>query len=66
MIPEFGFSDDVVSSEQSQGVDFGIWVLFSWDFSSHDKKLSDLKLIMDLLSFAMMNQLDLDFLGGLI
>ena len=62
MVPEFGFGDDVVSSEQSEGVDFGIGVLFSGEFSSHDKELSDLRLIMSLLSFAMKNQWDLDFL----
>lgn len=56
VVPKFGFSDDIVSSEQSETIDFGIGVLFSWDFSSHDKELSDLKLIMSLLSFAMMNQ----------
>ena len=56
MVPEFGFGDDVVSSEQSEAIDFGIWVLFSGEFSSHDKELSDLKLIMSLLSFATMNQ----------
>ena len=66
MVPEFGFGDDVVSREQSQSVNFGIWVVFSREFSSHDKILSDLKLMMDLLSFAMINQLDLGFLGGLI
>ncbi len=66
MVPEFGFSDDVVSCEQSQSVNFGTWVLFGGEFSSHDKILSDLELMMNLLSFAMMNQLDLDFLEGLI
>lgn len=66
MVPEFGFGDNIVSSKQSQSVNFWIWVLFGGEFSSHDKILSDLILMKDLLSFAMMNQLDLDFLGGLI
>lgn len=56
MVPEFGFGDNVISGEQSQGINFGIRVLFGGEFSSHNKKLSDLKLIIVLLSFAMMNQ----------
>ena len=40
---KFGFGDDVVSSEQSEGVDFRIWVLLGGDFSSHNKILSDLR-----------------------
>jgi hypothetical protein len=66
MIPEFGFSDNVISGEQSQSIYFGTWVLLGWELSSHNKKLSDLKLIILLLSFVMMHQLDLDFLEGLI
>ena len=59
MIPEFGFGDDVVSSEESQSIDFGVGILFSGLFSAHDKELPDLRSINNLPSFEVKRQLDL-------
>ena len=64
VVPEFAFGDDVVSCEQSEGIDFGIGVLFSGLLSSHDKELSDLRLKNKVLSFGVMSRWDLGFLWG--
>ena len=62
MIPEFRFGDDIISGKETKSIYFGIWVLFSGKFSTHDEILSNLRLIMILLSFGVKNQLDLGFL----
>jgi hypothetical protein len=59
VIPEFGFGDDVVSSEESQSIDFGVGILFSGLFSAHNKELPDLRLMNNLPSFEVKSQLDL-------
>lgn len=62
VVPEFALGDDVVSCEQSEGIDFGIGVLFSGLLSSHDEELSDLRLNNKVLSFGVMSRWDLGFL----
>jgi len=66
MVPELRFGDDVVSCEQSQGINFWVGILFGWEFSSHNKELSDLKIEFSLPSFGVKHQLGLDFLCWLI
>lgn len=36
MIPELGFSDNFVGSEQSEGIDFGVGILLSREFSTEN------------------------------
>ena len=62
MVPEFRFGDDFVSGEESDGIDFGVGILFSGLFSAHDKELPDLRSINNLPSFEVMSQLGLGFL----
>eukprot|EP00178_Gracilaria_changii_P021125 TRINITY_DN6286_c0_g1_i1.p1 TRINITY_DN6286_c0_g1~~TRINITY_DN6286_c0_g1_i1.p1 ORF type:complete len:134 (-),score=8.48 TRINITY_DN6286_c0_g1_i1:79-480(-) len=36
MIPEFGFSDNIIGSKKTDGINLGVWVLLSGKLSSHN------------------------------
>lgn len=60
MIPKFGFGDYVISCEESDGIDFGIRILFAWKSATHHEILSNLNLLRAIPSFGVRNQLDLE------
>lgn len=39
MVPEFGLSHNVISSEKANSVDFGSWICLSRELPAHNKKL---------------------------
>ena len=45
MVPEFGFSNDFVGGEQTDGIYFWVGVLISGDFAAEDEILSSLRLL---------------------
>ena len=44
VVPKLGLSDNFISCEESNGIDFGVSVLFSRQLASEHKVLSDLHL----------------------
>jgi hypothetical protein len=44
VVPKLGLSDNFISCEESNGIDFGVSVLFSGQLASEHKVLSDLSL----------------------
>ena len=44
VVPKLGLSDNFISCEESNGIDFGVSVLFSGQLASEHKVLSDLHL----------------------
>ena len=44
MVPEFRFGDNLIASEEANGIDFGIRVLLSGEFPSHHQVLPDFHL----------------------
>jgi hypothetical protein len=59
MIPEFGFSNNFIPCEKTNGKDFWVWFLFSGKLASEDKILSDLRIFLSIPSFEVRSQLDL-------
>ena len=42
VIPEFGFSDDIIASKETNGINFGAGISVSRKLTAHDKKLPGL------------------------
>lgn len=59
VVPKLGLSDNFISCEESNGIDFGVSVLFSGQLASEHKVLSDLSLGKEIPSFGVRSQWDL-------
>jgi hypothetical protein len=66
MVPEFGLGDDLVRSEQPDGVYLGIGLLLSGQFAAEHQVLSDLRIISCVPSFGARGQPDPGRLSRLI
>jgi hypothetical protein len=59
VVPKLGLSDNFISCEESNGIDFGVSVLFSGQLASEHKVLSDLTIGKKIPSFGVRSQWDL-------
>jgi len=60
VVPKLGLSDNFISCEESNGIDFGVSVLFSGQLASEHKVLSDLTIGKKIPSFGVRSQWDLE------
>jgi hypothetical protein len=60
VVPKLGLSDNFISCEESNGIDFGVSVLFSGQLASEHKVLSDLTIGKKIPSFGVKSQWDLE------